>query len=64
MMRMWHGALGEGAAPVLQPPSTRGRSHYVMFFDTQAAVDALLGKTLILTTVSGQGSCESTWLVK
>ena len=51
-------------APVLQPPSTRGRSHYVMFFDTQAAVDALLGKTLILTTVSGQGSCESTWLVK
>ena len=48
----------------LQPPSSRGRSHYVMFFDTQAAVDALLGKTLTLTTVSNQGSCESTWRVK
>jgi DsbC/DsbD-like thiol-disulfide interchange protein len=50
--------------PSLQPPSSRGRSHYVMFFDTQAGVDALLGKTLILTTVSNQGSCESTWHVK
>jgi DsbC/DsbD-like thiol-disulfide interchange protein len=48
----------------LQPPSSRGRSHYVIFFDTQAAVDALLGKTLTLTTVSNQGSCESTWRVK
>lgn len=57
----------EGTAlpsPALQPPSSRGRSHYVMFFDTQAAVDALPGKTLILTTVSDQGSCESTWRVK
>ena len=50
--------------PALQPPSARGRSHYVMFFDTQMAVDALLDKTLILTTVSKQGSCESTWRVK
>ena len=50
--------------PSLQPPSSRGRSHYVMFFDTQAAVDALPGKDLILTTVSNQGSCESTWRVK
>ena len=50
--------------PALQPSSTRGRSHYVMFFETQAAVDALLDKTLILTTVSTQGSCESTWRVK
>lgn len=51
-------------SPSLQPPSSRGRSHYVMFFDTQAAVDALLGKALTLTTVSDQGSCESTWRVK
>ncbi len=51
-------------SPSLQPASSRGRSHYVMFFDTQAAVDALLGKTLTLTTVSNQGSCESTWRVK
>jgi len=35
-----------------------------MFFDTQMAVDALLDKTLILTTVSKQGSCENTWRVK
>ena len=51
-------------SPSLQPPSSRGRSHYVLFFETQAAVDALLGKTLTLTTVSNQGSCESTWRVK
>ena len=51
-------------SPSLQPPSSRGRSHYVMFFDTQAAVDALLGKEIILTTASNQGSCESTWRVK
>lgn len=51
-------------SPSRQPPSSRGRSHYVMFFDMQATVDALLGKTLILTAVSDQGSCESTWRVK
>ena len=51
-------------SPSLQPPASRGRSHYVIFFDTQASVDALLSKTLILTTVSNQGSCESTWRVK
>jgi DsbC/DsbD-like thiol-disulfide interchange protein len=51
-------------SPFLQPASSRGRSHYVMFFETEAAVDALLGKTLTLTTVSDLGSCESTWRVK
>jgi DsbC/DsbD-like thiol-disulfide interchange protein len=50
--------------PSLQPASTRGRSHYVLFFDTEAAVDALLGKVLTLTIVSDQGSCESTLRVK
>jgi DsbC/DsbD-like thiol-disulfide interchange protein len=50
--------------PSAQPASTRGRSHYVMFFDTQAAVDDLLNKTLTFTSVSDQGSCESFWRVK
>lgn len=51
-------------APSLQPASTRGRSHYVLFFDTEVAVDALIGKPLTLTNVSDQGSCESTLRVK
>lgn len=50
--------------PSLQPASSRGRSHYVLFFDSEAGVDALLGKTLTFTMVSDQGSCESTWPVK
>jgi DsbC/DsbD-like thiol-disulfide interchange protein len=48
----------------VQPASSRGRSHYVMFFETEAAVDALIGKMLTLTTVSDQGSCVSNWRVK
>jgi DsbC/DsbD-like thiol-disulfide interchange protein len=51
-------------SPSLQPASSRGRSHYVLFFPTEAAVDALPGKVLTLTTVSDQGSCESTLRVK
>jgi DsbC/DsbD-like thiol-disulfide interchange protein len=51
-------------SPSVQPALSRGRSHYVMFFETELAVDRLLGKTLTLTMVSDQGSCESTWRVK
>lgn len=47
--------------PVKQPESTRGRSHYVIAFDSEAAENALKGQTLILTPVSDQGSCETIW---
>jgi DsbC/DsbD-like thiol-disulfide interchange protein len=47
--------------PVKQPESTRGRSHYLISFDSEEAEDALKGQTLILTSVSDQGSCETTW---
>jgi DsbC/DsbD-like thiol-disulfide interchange protein len=45
--------------PVKQPESTRGRSHYVIAFDTAESQKALKGKTLTLTAVSDQGSCET-----
>lgn len=54
----------EGVAlpmPVKQPESTRGRSHYLISFDGEEAETALKGQTLILTSVSDQGSCETTW---
>ena len=47
--------------PVKQPDSTRGRSHYLISFDSEEAEKALKGQTLILTSVSDQGSCETTW---
>ena len=59
------GPPGQALPPAtVQPASSRGRSHYVMFFETEAAVEALIGTMLTLTTVSDQGSCESTWRVK
>ena len=50
--------------PMKQPQSPRGRSHYVIDLDSDAAAKALTGKTLTLTLVSDQGSCETTWRVK
>jgi DsbC/DsbD-like thiol-disulfide interchange protein len=48
--------------PVLQQPqSSRGRSHYVIAFDSIEAEKALKGQTVILTAVSDQGSCETSW---
>jgi DsbC/DsbD-like thiol-disulfide interchange protein len=47
--------------PVKQPDSTRGRSHYVIAFDSADDEKALKGQTLLLTAVSDEGSCETSW---
>ncbi len=50
--------------PVQQSTTSRGRSHYVVLFNDERQAAALDGQVLTLTTVSDQGSCESTWRVK
>jgi hypothetical protein len=47
-----------------QPPSSRGRLHYVLQFEKYDTLDELEDKTLTLTLLSDQGSCETTWRVK
>jgi DsbC/DsbD-like thiol-disulfide interchange protein len=50
--------------PAKLPDSPRGRAHYIIGLEDEAAANALLDKTLTLTLVSDQGSCETTWRVK
>jgi DsbC/DsbD-like thiol-disulfide interchange protein len=50
--------------PRRQPRASRGRLFHIISFGTARAADALIGKTLTLTMVANQGSCETTWRVE
>ena len=54
----------EFPSPRRQPRATRGRLYHIVSFETEQELDAMKGKTLTLTMVADQGSCETTWRVE